>query len=150
MVIHPLWLTSSPWILLILIKLIFVVHFCFEAHFLPQNFSNDSRNSLKMSDVLYVPGLKGNIVSTSALEDKGYRVAFIDGKVLIWHKTSSLDSASVIGVWCDSLYRLTGRLVHALVHDDTHLSELWHRRFSHLHYRALPSVRKMVTGFPEF
>ena len=41
MVNHPLWLTSSPWILLVLIKLIFVVHFCFEAHFLPQNFSND-------------------------------------------------------------------------------------------------------------
>ena len=33
MVIHPLWLTSSPWILLVRIKLIFVVHFCFEAYF---------------------------------------------------------------------------------------------------------------------
>ena len=34
---------------------------------------------------------------------------------------------------------------------DTSLqSELWHRRFSHLHYKALPDVRKMVTGMPEF
>ena len=40
MVIHPLWLKSWPWILLVLIKLFFVVQFCFEAHFLPQNFSN--------------------------------------------------------------------------------------------------------------
>ena len=30
---HPPWLTSSYWILLVLKKLIFVVHFCFEAHF---------------------------------------------------------------------------------------------------------------------
>ena len=28
-------------------------------------------------------------------------------------------------------------------------SELWHRRFSHLHYKALLSVSKMVTGLPE-
>ena len=58
----------------------------------------DCGNSLKMSDILCVLGLKRNFVSISALEDKGYRVAFIDGKVLIWHKTSSLDSASEIGV----------------------------------------------------
>ena len=40
MMIHPLWLKSSPWLLLVLINLIFIVHFSFEAHFLPQNFSN--------------------------------------------------------------------------------------------------------------
>ena len=28
--------------------------------------------------------------------------------------------------------------------------ELWHRRLAHLHYRALPSLRKVVTGLPEF
>ena len=91
-----------------------------------------------MSDVLYVPRLKRNLVSILALEDKGYKVAFIDKKVLIWHKTSSLDSASVIGVRYDSMYRLTGHSMHALVHDYTSLSELWHRRFAHLHYTVFP------------
>jgi transposase InsO family protein len=28
--------------------------------------------------------------------------------------------------------------------------ELWHRRLAHLHYRALPSLRKIVTSLPEF
>ena len=28
--------------------------------------------------------------------------------------------------------------------------ELWHRRLAHLHYRALPSLRKVVIGLPEF
>ena len=39
MVTHPQWLTSSSCILLVLIKLIFIVHFCFKAHFIPQKFS---------------------------------------------------------------------------------------------------------------
>ena len=113
------------------------------------SFQLDSGNSLKMSDILFVPSLTRNLVSILTLEDKGYRVAFIDGKVLFWHKASSLDKASVIGVRYDSLYKLIGRSAHALVHDDTHLSELWHRRIARLHYKALPSVRKMVTSFPE-
>jgi hypothetical protein len=28
-------------------------------------------------------------------------------------------------------------------------NELWHRIFAHLHYKALPSVSKMVTGLPK-
>jgi hypothetical protein len=32
-------------------------------------------NSLKMKDVLYVPGLKKNLLSISALENKGFGVA---------------------------------------------------------------------------
>ena len=27
--------------------------------------------------------------------------------------------------------------------------ELWHRRISHIHYKALPIVSKVVTGLPE-
>jgi hypothetical protein len=31
------------------------------------------------------------------------------------------------------------------MHDSISLSELWHRRLAHLHYRALPALGKMVT-----
>ena len=34
--------------------------------------------------------------------------------------------------------------------DTTLQSKLWHRRFAHLHYKALLDVRQMVTGMPEF
>jgi hypothetical protein len=37
-----------------------------------------------MKDILYVPGLKRNLLSISALDKKGYRDAFIDGEVLMW------------------------------------------------------------------
>jgi hypothetical protein len=46
------------------------------------------------------------------------------------------------------LYRLTVHPVQALVHDSISLSELWHKRLAHLHYRDLPALGKMVTGLP--
>ena len=39
----------------------------------------DSRTPMKMKEVLYVPGLKKNLLSISTLDKKGYMVAFIDG-----------------------------------------------------------------------
>jgi hypothetical protein len=50
--------------------------------------------------------MKRNLVSVSALEDKGYEVTFSEGKVLAWHKNSHMDSTRVIGVRENSLYRL--------------------------------------------
>ena len=41
---------------------------------------------LNMKDVLYVPGLKKNLLSISALDAKGMRIAFVDGQVLMWPK----------------------------------------------------------------
>ena len=39
-----------------------------------RSFQLDSRDS----HILFVPGLKKNLLSISALEDKGYKVAFVD------------------------------------------------------------------------
>jgi hypothetical protein len=47
------------------------------------NHKLNSGNSLKIKDILYVPGLTKNLLSISALEKKGFRVAFIDGEVLM-------------------------------------------------------------------
>jgi hypothetical protein len=56
------------------------------------SFQLKSGKPLKMSEVLYVPGLKKNLLSISAMEDRGYAVAFVDGQVLAWPKGLSLDS----------------------------------------------------------
>jgi hypothetical protein len=48
------------------------------------NYKLDSENSITMKDVLYVPGLKKNLLSISSLDKKGYSVAFIDGEVFMW------------------------------------------------------------------
>jgi len=43
----------------------------------------DQSNSIHLQ-VLYVSDIKRNLVSMSTMEDKGYKVSFIDGKVRIW------------------------------------------------------------------
>jgi hypothetical protein len=58
----------------------------------------NSGKPMKMKEVLYVPGLKKNLLSISALDKKVFRVAFIDGQVLMWPRGKTLDYAVVIGV----------------------------------------------------
>ena len=43
----------------------------------------DSRKSLKMKDMLSIPGLKNNLLSISELDEKGMIFAFVDGKFLM-------------------------------------------------------------------
>jgi transposase InsO family protein len=109
----------------------------------------ESGNHVHLSNVLYVPGLEKNLVSISCLEDKGNRIAFIDEKVLSWHKDSSIEYARVIGRREGNLYRLLERNEEALVHDEVNPNELWHRRYAHINYQALPFLRKMIEGIPE-
>ena len=47
------------------------------------SYNIDCGKSLKMKDVLFVLGLKKNLLSISALDAKGIRVSFIDGQVLM-------------------------------------------------------------------
>ena len=61
-----------------------------------QSYKLDSGNSLNMKEVFYVPGLKKNLLSISALDKKGFRVAFIYGQVLMWPKGKSIEDAVVI------------------------------------------------------
>ena len=55
------------------------------------SFRLDSGASVHMNNILYVPGLKRNVISVSAFEYKGYTVGFSKGKVLVWEKKSSIN-----------------------------------------------------------
>ena len=83
----------------------------------------DSVTSMKMKEVLYVPCLKKNLLSISALDKKGYRFAFIDGQVLMWSKGKTLEDVVIIGEE-GGLYKLKGHPKTTLVHDTTSSSEL--------------------------
>jgi hypothetical protein len=111
-------------------------------------FQLDLDMKLKLEKVLYVPGMKRNLVSIFALEDKGYKITFSEGRVLAWHKDSHIRFSKVIGVRENILYRLSIKPVQALLHDIIILSELWHRILAHFHYINLPSLGNMVTGLP--
>ena len=69
----------------------------------------------------------------------------MDKKVFLWAKDTDLDSAVQIGVREGDLYKASKVSTHALVHHTVDPCELWHRRFGHLHYTALPGLPKKVS-----
>ena len=70
------------------------------------SFHRESLPPMLLREVLYVPGLKKNLVSVSATEERGYEVLFRDGQVLIFPKGSNITSAKVIGTRHEKLYKL--------------------------------------------
>lgn len=96
-------------------------------------------NTIHLQDVLYVPDLKKNLVSISVMEDKGYKVTFSDGKVHIWK--NNVKDAFTLGFRVDSLYQVGGSPLGVMSYDTSLQSKLWHQRFAHFHYKALPNVR---------
>ena len=56
----------------------------------------DSGKSMTMKEVLFVPGLKKNLLSISTLDVEGMRVAFVYGQVIMWPKGKTIDHAVVI------------------------------------------------------
>ena len=106
--------------------------------------------NMKITKILYVHGIKKNLLSISTLEDKGFRVTFMEGKAILWHKDINLESSIMIGVRVGGLYKLLGHPVQALVHKTINLCELWHHRFGHLHYGALPRLHNIVIGMLGF
>lgn len=82
-------------------------------------------NMIHLQEVLYVPDLKKNLVSISAMEDKGYKVAFIDGRVRVLKKKNFKD-ALTLGFRVDTLYQVGGSPLGALSCDTSLQSELWH------------------------
>ena len=77
----------------------------------------DSGKSMTMKEVLFVPGLKKNLLSIFALDAKGMRVTFIDGQVIMWPKGKTIYDAVVIGEKEGGLYKLKGHPKQAFVHD---------------------------------
>jgi hypothetical protein len=55
------------------------------------NYKLDQSTLMNMKDVLYVQGLKNKLLSISTLDKKGFRVAFIDGEVLMWPKGKTME-----------------------------------------------------------
>jgi hypothetical protein len=57
----------------------------------------------------------------------------------------SMSSSMTIKAQEGGLYKVTGQVIQALAHEMINPCELWHKRFGHLNYNALPSLQKMVT-----
>ena len=69
-------------------------------------FQRESLAPLILKDVLYVPGLKKNLVSISCIEDRGFVVLFEKGQVYIYPQGGSRADSRVIRVRQGRMYRL--------------------------------------------
>jgi len=121
------------------------------------SFQRESLPPLKVTEVLYVPGLKKNLIFVSTIEGKGYEVVFKGGQMIMYPRGGSIDSGRVIEVWHGKLYRFAFQPVGALMSSvsdgntsSRDLCELWYRRMAHLHHRALHIFREITIGVPEF
>jgi hypothetical protein len=117
------------------------------------SFQRESLPPMTLKEVLYVLGLKKNLVSVSTIEEKGYEVLFRDGQVLLFPRGSSITSAKVIGTRHERLYKFLFPPMRALIHttsSNSDLCELWHRRMEHFHHGDLRVLREMVTRVPDF
>jgi hypothetical protein len=108
----------------------------------------ESGARLHVDEVLYIPGLKKNLLSLETLEDKGYWVIFKDKKALLWDKGSHLSIGEPIGTRSGGFYIVSGQSVQTLAQDATRSNELWHKILGHIHYKSLPDIQKMVCGMP--
>jgi hypothetical protein len=114
------------------------------------SFQLQSGNVFHIEEILYVPGLKKNLIFVAVLESKGYTVAFSKGKALMWPSNESMSSTMIIRSQEGGLYKVTGQVIQALAHEMINPRELWHKKFGHLNYNALLGLQKMVTSMLVF
>jgi hypothetical protein len=95
----------------------------------------DSGTPMRMKDVLYVPGLKNNLLYISSLDKKGFMVAFIDGEFFMWPKGKTIEDAVVIRTKEGGLYKFKGQSDVSLTHSIESPCEIWHRRLTHINYK---------------
>jgi hypothetical protein len=67
-------------------------------------FQRESGSPLRLKDVMFVPGLKKNLISVAVLEDHGYDVIFSKGKAFLRHIATG--QVKQIGVHVKNLYKL--------------------------------------------
>lgn len=76
-------------------------------------------------------------------------MTFVDGKVIVWAKGSSIENARTIGICEGRLHILINPPPQALMHLDINPFELWHIMYGHLHYKIFPSLNQMVASIPQ-
>jgi hypothetical protein len=116
------------------------------------SFQRDFLPPMLLRDVIYVRGLKKNLVLVSTIADRGNEVLFHNVHVFLYPNVYCVTSAKVTGIQHEKLYKLMLHPVRALMHSTNNgdLCEIWHRRMAHLHHGDLGILREIVNGVPEF
>lgn len=98
---------------------------------------------INVCDVLYVPGLKGNLLSVKRLIERGFTVIFTRNKCDI-----KMNNSTIVTTYLrDSLFKLDCCLVSSSSCDcSRNCIQLWHRRMGHRDIRVIRNLSKNVKG----
>jgi len=109
-------------------------------------------NFISIEDVLYVEGLKHNLLSISQLCDKGFKIRFTKDECLIEDEVTQ--EVMLIGKRINNIFMISlddvSLKVKCLVANNND-SWLWHKRFAHIHMEHLNKLVKhdLVIGLPK-
>ncbi|CAB0000865.1 unnamed protein product, partial [Nesidiocoris tenuis] len=105
----------------------------------------------EISDIKYVPNLHVNLLSVSALVNKGYRVVFdADGCKILDEDSTAKEALVATGSLKNGLYKLDVERqmcanVAKVANLDSHT--LWHRRLGHLNHHSMSLLKNgLATG----
>lgn len=102
----------------------------------------DKVESIKLTDVLYVPELRSNLLSVPVITEKKYEVKFTDNKAYIIRPNKSL---AFIAIRKDRMYVVKNVKGHEAfnVYSNSELKmKLWHERYGHLNHNDLKELSK--------
>ena len=105
-----------------------------------------------IEDVLYVEGLKHNVLSISQLCDKGFKIKFTKDECLIEDEVTheaKLKGKRVNNIFMISLNDLSLKVKCLMANNND--SWLWHKRIAHIHMEHLNKLIKhdLVVGLPK-
>ncbi|UYV76870.1 hypothetical protein LAZ67_14002267 [Cordylochernes scorpioides] len=107
---------------------------------------------LKLENVLFVPGLKGNLISVSTCTEKSFFVKFMRGKAEIvnplWKICIEAYKRNGLYILRQTKYAKT-QFTRMCI--DKNSSEIWHNRFGHLNFDDLRKLQRenLVNGLPK-
>nr|KAJ0211099.1 hypothetical protein LSAT_V11C400217220 [Lactuca sativa] len=107
-----------------------------------------SGKCLCLNNVLYVPGIRKNLVSEIVLNNCGYKQVLESDKYILSRHGSFIG----FGYICNGMIRLNINypssdnsicMASSSTSNNFHKSELWHARLGHIHYKRLKDMSKM-------
>lgn len=105
----------------------------------------------KMSEVLYVPGIRSNLLSVGHLLKKGFDFRFVGDQCSM--KKNDQQVANIV-MGSNKLFPIKLDIVSStcmIATSNDEVSKLWHERFGHLNFRSLKemSTKEIVRGLPK-
>ena len=106
-----------------------------------------------INGVLYVPGLRKNLLSIGSLTDKGIIACFDDQKCILFSKGNKRIVAEGLQNKRNGLYQLSTvnlDIMANIAQVEINNARLWHHRLGHIGYDKLHDLtaKRMATGIP--